>query len=68
MCRSGPWARLTVPWDRPALDCFKLMHDRGLSAVGVVDQARASFHNKHSTDLESLFSLLRVRMNMHPEG
>ena len=24
---------VTVPWDRPALDCFKLMHEKRVSAV-----------------------------------
>ena len=30
---------LTVPGDRPAIDCLRLMHDAGVSAVGVLDTA-----------------------------
>ena len=45
---------VTAPWDRPALECFKLMRDRDVSAVGVVDQTGELVANLSASDLRRL--------------
>ena len=45
---------VTAAWDRPALECFKLMRDRDVSAVGVVDQTGELVANLSASDLRRL--------------
>ena len=45
---------VTAPWDRPALECFKLMRDRDVSALGVVDQTGELVANLSASDLRRL--------------
>jgi len=45
---------VTAPWDQPALECFKLMRDRDVSAVGVVDQTGELVANLSASDLRRL--------------
>ena len=57
-------AVVTAQWDRPAIECFKLMHDRRVSAVGVVDQAGELVANLSASDLRRVafvFTLVPIR-------
>ena len=45
---------VTAPWDATALECFKLMRDRNVSAVGVVDHAGELVANLSASDLRRL--------------
>ena len=45
---------VTVPWDAIALECFKLMRDRNVSAVGVVDHVGELVANLSASDLRRL--------------
>jgi CBS domain-containing protein len=45
---------VTAPWDTTALECFKLMRDRNVSALGVVDDAGELVANLSASDLRRL--------------
>jgi len=45
---------VTAPWDASALECFATMRARGVSAVGVVDQAGELVANLSASDLRRL--------------
>ena len=45
---------VTAPWDATALECFKLMRDRNVSALGVVDDAGELVANLSASDLRRL--------------
>ena len=50
--RSG--SVVTASWDRTALECFKLMRDRNVSALGVVDRSGELVANLSASDLRRL--------------
>lgn len=45
---------VTAPWNATALECFKLMRDRNVSALGVVDDAGELVANLSASDLRRL--------------
>lgn len=45
---------VTAPWDATALECFKLMRERNVSAVGIVDHAGELVANLSASDLRRL--------------
>ena len=45
---------VTAPWNATALECFKLMRDRNVSALGVVDDAGRLVANLSASDLRRL--------------
>ena len=45
---------VTAPWDASALTCFKLMRDKNVSAVGIVDQNDELVANLSASDLRRL--------------
>ena len=45
---------VTAPWDMTALECFKLMRDKNVSAIGVVDQSSELVANLSASDLRRL--------------
>ena len=47
-------AVVTAPWDATALECFKLMRERNVSAVGIVDHAGELVANLSASDLRRL--------------
>ena len=44
----------SLPWDATALECFKLMRERNVSAVGIVDHAGELVANLSASDLRRL--------------
>ena len=47
-------AVITAPWDATALECFKLMRERNVSAVGIVDHAGELVANLSASDMRRL--------------
>jgi CBS domain-containing protein len=47
-------AVVTAPWDATALECFKLMRERNVSAVGIVDHAGELVANLSASDMRRL--------------
>ena len=51
---TSPRGVVTAPWDSTALECFKLMSERKVSAVGVVDRDGELVANLSASDLRML--------------